>query len=88
MLSSEQETTPIETPRYFEEQVLRKRPYLDREWCERAARDPDFTERQPDGRLRCWKYIPELGKVLRVILETDGAIHNAFPDRRCRGGPR
>ena len=26
----------MRTTRYFEEQVLRKRPYIKREWCERA----------------------------------------------------
>ncbi len=26
----------MKTTRYFEEQVLRKRPYLQREWCEQA----------------------------------------------------
>jgi len=28
------------TTRYFEEQVLRKRPYLQREWCERVIANP------------------------------------------------
>jgi len=29
--------------RYFEEQVLRKRPYLKREWCELALKNPRST---------------------------------------------
>lgn len=29
----------MKTTRYFEEQVLRKRPYLRRERCERALRE-------------------------------------------------
>ena len=55
--------------RYFEEQVLRKRPYL---W-----------ERQPDGRYRFWGPVPDLdGRYLRVVLLNDGrTVHNAFPDR-------
>jgi len=32
--------------------------------------------------LRCWIFIPELGKHLRVVTLGDGeTIHNAFPDR-------
>lgn len=72
----------MKTARYFEEQVLRKRPYLEREWCERAVREPERREVQPDGRIRHWRYIPELGKYLRVVTLEDGeTILNAFPDR-------
>ena len=38
----------MKTTRYFEEQVLRKRPYLKREWCEQALRNPARREVQPD----------------------------------------
>ena len=75
----------MQTTRSFEEQVLRKRPYLKREWCERVAANPEHTRMQPDGRKRCWGYVPELGKYIRVILEPDGSIHNAFPDRNFKG---
>ena len=72
----------METTRYFEEQVLRKRPYLQREWCERALREAIQLETQPDGRIRHWIFIPELGKYLRVVTLEDGeTVHNAFPDR-------
>jgi len=75
----------MKTTRYFEEQVLRKRPYILREWCERALREASFREVQPDGRIRYWLFIPELDKYLRVITLEDGeTIHNAFPDRRFR----
>ena len=30
----------MKATRYFEEQVLRKRPYLQREWCERVVSSP------------------------------------------------
>ncbi len=30
----------MKTTRYFEEQVLRKRPYLRMEWCQKALLDP------------------------------------------------
>jgi len=76
----------LKTTRYFEEQVLRKRPYIRREWCERVLQDPVRREVQDDGRIRWWGIIPEWdGPVLRVVTLEDGeTIHNAFPDRRFR----
>lgn len=74
---------PMKTTRYFEEQVLRKRPYLRREWCARVIAHPVRRLVQPDGRVRFWGVIPELGnRVLRVVTLEDGeTVHNAFPDR-------
>lgn len=68
---------------YFEREVLRKRPYLKREWCLRVLQDPVRVERQEDNRLRFWAPIAELeGRYLRVVTLDDGrTIHNAFPDR-------
>lgn len=76
----------MKTTRYFEEQVLRKRTYIRREWCERILASPLRREVQPDGRIRYWGAVPELaGRVLRVITLEDGeTIHNAFPDRDYR----
>lgn len=72
----------MKTTRYFEEQVLRKRPYIQRAWCERALQTPARCEIQPDGRVRYWVFIPDLGKYLRVVTLEDGeTVHNAFPDR-------
>jgi hypothetical protein len=72
----------MKTTRYFEEQVLRKRPYLERAWCERVLRQPLRLEVQADGRIRHWAFISELGKYLRVVTLEDGeTVHNAFPDR-------
>lgn len=72
----------MKTTAYFEEQVLRKRPYLQREWCERTVREPVRLEIQEDGRRRYWAFISELGLYLRVVTLPDGeTIHNAFPDR-------
>lgn len=76
----------MKTTRYFEEQVLRKRPYIRREWCEQALREASYREVQSDGRVRYWVFIPELGKYLRVVTLADGeTIHNAFPDRDFSG---
>ncbi|RLE37010.1 hypothetical protein DRJ23_06530 [Candidatus Acetothermia bacterium] len=77
----------MKTTRYFEEQVLRKRPYLKREWCEQALRNPARREVQPDGRVRYWMFVEELGKYLRIVTLEDGiTVHNAFPDRGFKEG--
>ena len=68
---------------YFEREVLRKRPYLERSWCIRVVESPVRVERQEGNRWRYWAEVPELGgRYLRVITLDDGrTIHNAFPDR-------
>lgn len=75
----------MKTTRYFEEQVLRKRPYLQREWCEQVLSNPIRREVQADGRIRCWGYIAEIDKYIRVVTLDDGeTILNAFPDRNFK----
>ena len=72
----------MKTTHYFEEQVLRKRPYIKLEWCEQAVRTPERMEIQEDGRCRYWIYIPKWDKHLRVVILADGkTFHNAFFDR-------
>ena len=68
---------------YFEKEVLRKRPYLKKEWCYQVLDNPLRGEPQEKNRYRFWGEIAELeGRVLRVItLEDKVTIHNAFPDR-------
>lgn len=53
------------------------------EWILRTAATPERQHVQADGRLRCWRRIPEAdGRWLRVVLLEDGqTIHNAFFDR-------
>jgi hypothetical protein len=73
----------VKTPPYFEEQVLRKRPYLRRDWCAAAVAAPIRREVQPDGRVRHWIHLPEENRYLRVVTLEDGVtVHNAFYDRR------
>lgn len=69
---------------YFEREVLRKRPYVRREWCIRIVENPLRSEPQDGNRWRFWGEIPEFGgRYLRVVtLEDKVTIHNAFPDRR------
>ena len=73
----------MKATRYFLEQVLRKRPYILQEWCERIVGSPVRREVQSDGRIRFWGPVPELdGRILRVVTLADGeTLHNAFPDR-------
>jgi hypothetical protein len=79
----------LKTTRYFEEQVLRKRPYIEREWCRHVLAAPIRREVQMDGRIRFWGKISAAGEArprfLRVVTLDDGeTIHNAFFDRNFR----
>jgi hypothetical protein len=81
----------LKTTRYFEEQVLRKRPYIQREWCAQVLAAPLRSEVQADGRLRFWGRIAAVGEArprfLRVVTLEDGeTVHNAFFDRNFREG--
>ena len=68
---------------YFENEVLRKRPYLQKKWCIQVLEYPIRMERQEGNRRRFWGLVQELGgRVLRVVtLEDKVTIHNAFLDR-------
>lgn len=79
----------MKTTRYFEEQVLRKRPYIQREWRRQVLASPIRREVQADGRNRFWGRIAEAGETrprfLRVVTLEDGeTVHNAFFDRNFR----
>jgi len=71
---------------YFENQVLRKRKYLKKEWCIRVLDHPLRSEPQEGNRFRFWGAINELeGRYLRVVTLADRVtVHNAFPDRRFK----
>jgi hypothetical protein len=75
--------TEYQFTEYFENEVLRKRPYLKKEWCIRVVEHPIKMEEQDDKRFRFWGRIEEVpGQILRVVtLEDRTTIHNAFPDR-------
>ena len=65
--------------------MLRKRPYLQREWIQRVLASPIRVERQGDDRVRYWGWIDKLGKHIRVVTLADGeTVLNAFPDRKFR----
>lgn len=78
----------MKTTRYFEEQVLRKRPYLRRRWCQQALENPLRRETQENDRIRHWVYIEQEDRYLRVFTLADGeTVHNAFFDRRFKEAP-
>ena len=68
---------------YFEKEVLRKRPYIKKEWCIHILKKPIRVKQQEGNRFRFWGTVKELeGRVLRVVtLDDKVTIHNAFPDR-------
>ena len=76
----------MKVTRYFEEQVLRKRPYIRAEWCELALAHPLRKTVQADGRVRFWWKVEAISedrpRYLRVVTLADGeTVHNAFLDR-------
>ena len=75
----------VKSTRYFDEQVRRKRLYLQDEWIEQALTTPSRRMDQADGRIRFWRRV-ELkdgrAYMLRVVTLADGeTVHNAFFDR-------
>ena len=76
----------MKTTRYFEEQVIRKRPYIDRVMCVEVLLAPLRRTIQVDGRVRfCGPALDARDgqqRVLRVVKLEDGeTVHNAFFDR-------
>lgn len=75
----------MKTTDYFESSVRARRPEIELEWIERILANSIRTEVQPNGRIRYWGFIREMGKYLRVVTESDGeTVHNAFFDRRFK----
>ncbi|MBI4650556.1 hypothetical protein HY745_04575 [Candidatus Desantisbacteria bacterium] len=69
--------------KYFIKEVLRKRPYIKKEWCHKIIKNPIKVEKQEENRYRFWGKVEEFdNKIFRVVtLEDKITIHNAFPDR-------
>jgi hypothetical protein len=67
----------------FENEILRKRPYLTIDMCRMVIQNNIKKEVQTGGRIRFWGKVEELeGRYLRVVTLEDGfTIHNAFIDR-------
>ncbi len=76
----------MKSTRYFSEQVLRKRPYINGAMCEAVVAAPLKRAVQVDGRVRHWGSVIDTrdGKerILKVVTLDDGeTLHNAFFDR-------
>lgn len=71
---------------YFQKEILRKRPYIKKEWCHKIIENPIKVEKQEGNRYRFWGKVKEFdNKIFRVVtLEDKITIHNAFPDRRFK----
>ena len=71
---------------YFEKEVLRKRPYIQREWCIKIIENPIRMEKQENNRYRYWGVVKQLeNRVMRVVTLDDRiTIHIAFLDRRFK----
>jgi hypothetical protein len=71
---------------YFENEVMRKWPYLTKEMCIRIVRSPIRLEVQEENRYRFWGRVAELGdRFLRAVTLSDKrTMHNAFLDRRFK----
>ena len=81
----------MKTTRYFDEQVRRKRPYIEPAWCAEVIAAPLRRSEQADGRVRWWGEIAVPGestqRILRVVTLEDGeTVHNAFFDRGFQRG--
>jgi hypothetical protein len=82
----------MKTTLYFNEQVLRKRPYLVGMAFDTILTAPLRRSVQADGRIRWWGRVvdPRDGRerVLRVVTLDDGdTVHDAFFDRGFREDP-
>ena len=67
---------------YFERRVVND-PVRSRRVLPHVAdtvRDPEETMTQPDGKVRHWRYAPELEHHIRVVITVDGALFNAHED--------
>lgn len=76
----------MKVTRYFEYMIQRPdRAEIGVDEIESVIENPIHRETQSDGRIRCWGYIADKDRYLRVILLEDGeTVHNAFYDRDFR----
>ena len=74
---------------YFENEVLRKRSYIKKDWCIKIIENPIKSEKQEDNRYRFWGAVDELkGKVFgmfnklcpkHTVFTTNTSIQSARP---------
>lgn len=71
----------FEVAPYFERRVLNnpQRAHLV-PYIAETVRNPGETQTQSDGKIRHWRYVPELRYHIRVTTTADGALFNAHED--------
>lgn len=77
-----EELEGFEVAPYFERRVVND-PVRSRRVLPHVANtenNPEETMTQPDGKVRYWRYVPELGHHIRVITTADGTLFNAHED--------
>jgi uncharacterized protein YuzE len=62
---------------YFEKEVLRKRPYLKKEWCIRVLQEPLKNESQEGNRYRFWGKIEEFEGRIFESYYVGGQAYNS-----------
>ena len=60
----------MKSTEYFDTSVMTRRPYLKAEWIEFVLAHPFRKVIQENGRIRYWAFIDELGKYLRVVIQS------------------
>jgi hypothetical protein len=71
--------------KHFLEDVLPKRPYLDKELLEYIIANPIKREIQEDNKIKLCGYSSKYNKYVRIIMLEDGeTIHTAFFDRKFK----
>jgi hypothetical protein len=53
--------------KYFENEVLRKRPYIKKEWCIKIIENPIKVEKQEGNRWRFWGVVEGIGGLKNEI---------------------
>lgn len=81
----------LEVTPYFERRVMDnpERAHLV-PYVAETVRAPEETLVQSDGKIRHWRYVPELRYHIRVTTTADGALFNAHEDSnytRKKGRP-
>jgi len=74
----------MKTTPYFEEQVLQKRSYLKREWCELALKIQSAAKSNPMVACATGFSSKRSENTCVVTLDDGETLLNAFPDRNFK----
>lgn len=74
----------MEEASYYRVAVL-KHPDIKDEWVASVLANPYHVEAQTDGRLRCYGYVEEAGKWLRVVVEDGKFVQSVLRPRQDEG---